>query len=109
MSEPAAPGGLFASLRQMLATLVDIAQEENLQYIRHPVEEGNPQNIPAGTVRNRPDPSNTRFYPDLGLPGRTFVNPGPRGGSIWTPRYYVRRSTWHTLDHTWEIEDRIVS
>lgn len=26
MSEPAAPGGLFASLRQMLATLVDIAQ-----------------------------------------------------------------------------------
>ena len=34
---------------------------------------------------------------------------GPRGGKMWTPRYYVRRSTWHTLDHAWEIENRIVS
>jgi hypothetical protein len=31
---------------------------------------------------------------------------GPRGGKIWTPRYYVRRAAWHTLDHAWEIEDR---
>ena len=34
---------------------------------------------------------------------------GPRGGKMWTPRYYVRRSTWHTLDHAWEMEDRIIS
>jgi hypothetical protein len=33
---------------------------------------------------------------------------GPRGGSRWTPRYFVRRAAWHALDHTWEIEDRIV-
>lgn len=33
---------------------------------------------------------------------------GSRGGKIWTPRYYVRRVAWHTLDHVWEIEDRIV-
>ena len=33
---------------------------------------------------------------------------GPRGGSRWTPRYFVRRSAWHVLDHTWEIEDRIL-
>jgi hypothetical protein len=33
---------------------------------------------------------------------------GPRGGTIWQPRYYVRRVAWHTLDHTWEIEDRIL-
>ena len=26
--------------------------------------------------------------------------------SPWLPRYYVRRSTWHLLDHAWEIEDR---
>jgi hypothetical protein len=26
--------------------------------------------------------------------------------SIWLPRYYVRRSAWHLLDHAWEIEDR---
>ena len=32
---------------------------------------------------------------------------GPRGGKRWTPRFYVRYSAWHLLDHTWEIEDRI--
>jgi hypothetical protein len=31
---------------------------------------------------------------------------GPRGGKIWTPRYFVRRAAWHVLDHTWEIQDR---
>jgi hypothetical protein len=31
---------------------------------------------------------------------------GPRGGSRWTPRYFVRRLAWHELDHAWEIEDR---
>ena len=32
---------------------------------------------------------------------------GPRGGTLWTPRYFVRRAAWHILDHTWEIEDRL--
>ena len=32
---------------------------------------------------------------------------GPRGGKMWTPRYFVRRVAWHMLDHAWEIEDRI--
>ena len=32
---------------------------------------------------------------------------GPRGGRRWTPRYAIRRSAWHALDHAWEIEDRI--
>jgi hypothetical protein len=36
-----------------------------------------------------------------GLPAK-----GPRGGALWTPRYFVRRSAWHVLDHAWEIEDR---
>lgn len=31
---------------------------------------------------------------------------GPRGGARWSPRYAVRRSSWHALDHAWEIEDR---
>jgi hypothetical protein len=31
---------------------------------------------------------------------------GPRGGQIWSPRYFVRRVGWHVLDHLWEIEDR---
>ncbi len=33
---------------------------------------------------------------------------GPRGGARWTPRYFVRRVAWHVLDHTWEIEDRML-
>lgn len=36
-----------------------------------------------------------------GLPAR-----GPRGGTIWLPRYFVRRAAWHVLDHAWEIQDR---
>ncbi len=32
---------------------------------------------------------------------------GPRGGKRWTPRYFVRRTAWHALDHAWELEDRI--
>ena len=34
---------------------------------------------------------------------------GPRGGVRWTARYFVRRIAWHTLDHAWEIEDRLQS
>lgn len=26
---------------------------------------------------------------------------------LWSPRYALRRSTWHVLDHLWEIEDRM--
>jgi hypothetical protein len=33
---------------------------------------------------------------------------GPRGGQRWRPRFYVRYSAWHLLDHAWEIEDRIL-
>jgi hypothetical protein len=33
---------------------------------------------------------------------------GPRGGLRWTPRFYVRYSAWHILDHAWEIEDRLL-
>ncbi len=31
---------------------------------------------------------------------------GPRGGRRWRPRYFVRRTAWHAVEHTWEIEDR---
>ena len=34
---------------------------------------------------------------------------GPRGGSRWPARYFVRRLAWHTLDHAWELEDRTPS
>lgn len=67
-----------------LVGLIDIAQEKNYNYIRHPVAP-NAQNIPPGNVRNRPDPNNARFYPDTALAPITFTNPGPTGdGQSWT-------------------------
>ncbi|MGD9634827.1 MAG: hypothetical protein AB7G28_07690 [Pirellulales bacterium] len=62
--------------------LLDIAQEKNLSYIRHPIAAGNPQNIPAGTVTNKPDPNNARFYPDQALGGVTLTDPATGGGTF---------------------------
>jgi DinB superfamily len=32
---------------------------------------------------------------------------GPRRKNpFWSPRYFIRRTAWHALDHAWEIEDR---
>lgn len=39
---------------------------------------------------------------------RGLPESGPRRGVIWPVRYFLRRSAWHTLDHAWEIEDRII-
>jgi hypothetical protein len=27
-------------------------------------------------------------------------------GTKWSARYFLRRATWHVLDHVWEIEDK---
>lgn len=48
--------------------LIDIAQDKNYTFYRHPVTAGDPNNIPAGTVYNRPDANNRQFYPDVSLP-----------------------------------------
>lgn len=66
-----------------LVSLIDIAQESNNVFIRHPVA-SNPQNLPAGNVRNKPDANNARFYPDQALPGLSFTNPA--NGQSWTIR-----------------------
>jgi len=37
--------------------------------------------------------------------GRPLANPSaPK--RPWSPRYVLRRTIWHALDHAWEIEDR---
>lgn len=59
-----------------LAGLIDISQQKSYMYIRHPVAAGNPNNIPAGTVYNKPNALNARFYPDMGLTPSNIVNPG---------------------------------
>lgn len=59
------PGGAnYNTTQGDLVALVDIDQFSNNAFIRQPIAAGNPQNIPAGTMRNLPDPANERFYPD---------------------------------------------
>jgi len=38
--------------------------------------------------------------------GKPVANPR-KTKRPWTPRYFIRRSAWHSLDHAWELEDRI--
>ncbi len=43
------------------------------------------------------------------LAARARDEPVPNASAVrrpWLPRYYVRRSAWHALDHAWEVEDR---
>ncbi len=43
------------------------------------------------------------------LTARATGSPVPNANKVrkpWVPRYAVRRSAWHALDHAWEIEDR---
>jgi hypothetical protein len=54
-----------------------------------------------------PEPMRAAISTALASAVRDGVPPSPRGGKRWTPRYFVRRSAWHVLDHAWEIEDRI--
>ena len=37
--------------------------------------------------------------------GEPVADPS-RTAKLWSPRYTIRRSAWHILDHAWEIEDR---
>lgn len=54
-------------LNMRLAGLIDIAQEKNHVFIRHPVVP-DPLNIP----RQSPKPENRRFYPDQDLPANSL-------------------------------------
>ncbi|HKQ46478.1 MAG TPA: alpha-amylase family glycosyl hydrolase [Phycisphaerae bacterium] len=71
------PGGPNYNLYDgRLLGLIDIAQEKVHSMIRHPVAAGNPDNIPAGTLRNLPNANNVKFYPDLALTPESDNNPG---------------------------------
>lgn len=69
-------GPRYDLFRGDLVALVDIDQASNNSFIRHPVAAGNPLNIPAGTIYNRPNPANAQFYQNRNLPGITSTNPG---------------------------------
>jgi len=66
--------------------------------------------IGAKAPKGDPDERATRLrqavLDALEVAVRDGVPPSPRGGKRWSPRYFVRRSAWHVLDHAWELEDR---
>lgn len=74
--DPGGGAGPYNLWEGDLVGLIDINQTSNHQYIRHPVEAGNPLNLPAGTMRNLPAASNARFYPDQQLSPMIVNNPG---------------------------------
>ncbi|HET6676434.1 MAG TPA: alpha-amylase family glycosyl hydrolase [Nitrospiraceae bacterium] len=49
------------TLKERVNGLVDIAQEKNHRFIRHPVDAGDTRNIPKEQAR----PENRQFYPDI--------------------------------------------
>jgi glycosidase len=87
LSLPGDPNGDFhpatatGDIQGRLSGLIDIAQEKNYQFIRHPVDPLDPNNIPAGTasafgrLANIPTPSNAQFYTDQGLGGTAVSDP----------------------------------
>lgn len=86
-------GGNYNLWEGDLVALVDIDQRTNHQFIRNPVEAGNPQNLPAGTIRNRPDPANIRFYPDTDLPAQVINVPATSRASGVTLTFHPFNTT----------------
>jgi hypothetical protein len=41
------------------------------------------------------------------IPRGENIAPRRRYGFSWTPRFAVRRSAWHALDHAWELQGRL--
>ncbi len=85
------PGGArYCLLKGDLVALIDINHESNNFFIRQPAVAGNPQNLPEGTIYNKVDPANRRFYPDAALGTDSVNNPGmsyagPLNSGIFAP------------------------
>jgi hypothetical protein len=68
---------------------------------------GSPPRIPEGGEARAADAERAAVLEALNLAVlEGLPEAGPRGGKLWTPRYFVRRAAWHVLDHAWELEDR---
>ena len=66
-----------------------------------------PPRMPGATVRERMAAARATTLEALAARARGKPVADPRQTKRpWSPRYTVRRSAWHALDHAWEIEDR---
>ena len=63
--------------------------------------------VPGAKVADRMAAVRETALATLAARGRGEPIPDPsQTKRSWSPRYFVRRSAWHALDHAWEIEDR---
>ena len=96
------PRGGGRELEAILAHVVD-AESAYLRSVGGTFKRDERADLAAEAARLRAEILET-------LSARARGEPPPenprRKAKPWTPRYFVRRTAWHALDHAWEIEDR---
>ncbi len=87
------------------AKVIDHVREAEVAYLwklgsRAPAASDEPASEPMKRLR--------RTFLDALTAVATGEEPADPSGARtrWPPRYAVRRSAWHVLDHAWELEDR---
>ena len=96
------PRGGGRDLTRILEHVIE-SNQAYLARLAYTVQRLDPQDLPTEiqTIRQADQAAIDNAMRN-GLP-----HSGPRGGRIWTLRFFVRRVAWHVLDHAWEIEDRM--
>jgi hypothetical protein len=91
-----------------LARIVDHVRDAEVAYLsklgsRAPATSDRPAAERLETLR--------RAFIDVlaAIAGGEPVPTPSRTQKLWSPRYAVRRTAWHALDHAWELQDRIPS
>jgi hypothetical protein len=63
----------------------------------------------SGKIADRVEETRSAIIEGLRASARGEIpTKGPRGGTRWPVRYFVRRVAWHTIAHTWEIDRRLL-
>ncbi len=89
-----------------LDKIIDHVREAELAYLG---QLGSQRPSSADASMDGLDAIRTAFVETLTAREQGEPLPNPRKTKKpWSPRYAVRRSAWHALDHAWEIEDRSV-
>ena len=89
-----------------LARMVDHVRDAEVAYLsklgsRAPAASDRPP-------RERLEALRTAFVDALTAIAAGEPVPTPsRTQKLWSPRYAVRRTAWHAIDHAWELQDRI--
>jgi hypothetical protein len=88
-----------------VARMVDHVRDAEVAYLsklgsRAPAASDRP-------LRERLEALRTAFVDALSAIAAGEPVPTPsRTQKLWSPRYAVRRTAWHVLDHAWELQDR---